>query len=175
MRKTKKMGKPFFLFLFFFLARADVSITLWRITDRVAGQVSERVGFWPQQQKARGSWTRTSPEISPALGGALPVRWSPNFVRWKIWCRRFLPWWWWDERSIQDAVVGGRACGKVVRLTGAWRRVRCFLTSIFLQMGERVPTIRTVGDILWTRISINDNRKREIRLREGYRLWGNFW
>uniref|UniRef100_A0A2N9IX30 Uncharacterized protein n=1 Tax=Fagus sylvatica TaxID=28930 RepID=A0A2N9IX30_FAGSY len=32
------------------------------------------------------------PELRPARGGALPVRWSPNFVRWKLWCRRRDPW-----------------------------------------------------------------------------------
>ena len=160
MRKNK-----YWVSFFFFPTRADISY--WRSWE--AGRVTGTgraygAGAWIWVQNFAGNIT-----------GAWLVRWSPNFVRWKIWCRWRDPWWWWDEWSSQDAAVGGRTCGKVVRLTGAWRLVRCFLTSIFLWMRERVPTIRTIDGILWTEASVNDNRGRKIRLREGYRLWGNFW
>ena len=166
MRKTKKWVS---LFLFFCtVARADVSksradVSYWR--SRVTG-----CGYGCRSGRGYGAgawiWCKILPEIAPARGGAWMFEWCSNFGRWRIWCRRFRPWWWWDERSSQDATAGGKTCRKVVHLTGAWRRVICFLTSIFLWKGERVPTIRTIGGILWTKASVNDNRGREIRLKE---------
>ncbi len=166
--KQKIMGK---LFFFWTVARADVSksrvdVSYWR--SRVAGT---DVGQVAGTEQARGSRCKILPKIAPARGwsdGAQTLGYgrygAEDFARGGG-----------EMNGAARTAVGGRTCGKVVHLTGAWRRVRFFLTSIFLWMRERVPTIRTIDGILWIEASVNDNRGREIRLRDGYRLWGNFW